>query len=364
MKIKVFLYVATATLCLLAGCSENTNPVETETLIVDTSAEDLVRENCLVLQAAVEEFARSNFGEYPRNVDSDNIFDYFSVKDLLPERKYLWNPYEWWRLEPSVEIASASGEIGYLPLINEDKCVGYRITGFGNDSLIVDISNTHYPEDSAVILGCQLLHEAIQAYIEENKDIYPWSLDWPSNNVGKCLRDYLPDGSLLENAITGENTEPSCETALVPGQIGYKSIEEGGFIVGFVIAGYGYSSLICDVSNIRNQEDAEVIANCHIIRFAAEAFAAENGGVYPASAADMTPGGNRLTDFLSGGMLLVNPYTSRRTEPSVWGGSACNPGESGYQAAVIDGINAGYCITGVGEWLGTTIVTLVYFPGE
>jgi hypothetical protein len=363
MKIKAFLYVTAVTLCILTGCSENTTPVETEPIVVvDTSAEDLVRENCLVLQEAVEEFARKNFGEYPQNIDSDYNFNDFSVKDLLPEGKYLWNPYEWWRLEPSVEIASASGEIGYLPVISEDRCIGYRITGFGNDSLIVNLSNLTCPEDSAVILGCFLLHEALQAYIEDNEGLYPYILDWSRNNAGKYVIDYLPDGILLKNAITGENTEPSCETASTPGQIGYRPVEESGFIVGFVITGFGCDSIVCDATNMLDPREAKVIANCHIIRTAAEAFAAENGGVFPATAADATPGGNHLIDFLSGGMLLVNPYTSLRTEPSLWGACACMPGEIGYSVVNIGGINVGYCITGVGGCVATIIVTLTKYP--
>ena len=108
--------------------------------------------------------------------------------------------------------------------------------------------------------------------------------------------------------------------------------------------------------------DAEVLANCQIVRAAVEAFAAANGGVYPASSADATPGGDTVYDLLPDRSLLINPYTEYRTEPAVFGGSAANPGETGYCVVVIDHENAGYVITGVGRCAGDVIVTICNIP--
>ncbi len=56
------------------------------------------------------------------------------------------------------------------------------------------------------------------------------------------------------------------------------------------------------------------MADCYFVRDALEAFAAENGGEYPAGIHDQSAAGNQFIEFL-GGSLLINHRTKRRTEP-------------------------------------------------
>jgi prepilin-type N-terminal cleavage/methylation domain-containing protein len=103
-------------------------------------------------------------------------------------------------------------------------------------------------------------------------------------------------------------------------------------------------------------KEASVKSNCHTVQLAAEDFAVQNNGVYAGIAGDMTPGGDTLQDLLPGGNLLENPFTNIASEP-VWA-AANNPGETGYVAFAIAGVNIGYTITGAGKDLGNIVITL------
>ena len=106
-----------------------------------------------------------------------------------------------------------------------------------------------------------------------------------------------------------------------------------------------------------------VIANCMLVRAAAEMFATLNNGIYPGNVGvDMTPGGDTLIDLLPGGLLLQNPFTRVYTEPIDC--SAANPGETGYIPAVIGGLNMGYTITGTGRFTGATTFTWWQTPSD
>ncbi len=101
-----------------------------------------------------------------------------------------------------------------------------------------------------------------------------------------------------------------------------------------------------------------VIANCYTVRAAVEAFAAENNGGYPLQTTHRTPSGNNLFDLLPGGVLLENPFTQIRTEPT--DGLASLPGQTAY-SAVIGGLTAvGYAISGFGA--DSLIIVLSKLP--
>lgn len=63
-----------------------------ETLTNQYAIEDTVRANCSIVQAAVEEFAVLNGGEYPQSVDDDLTPGGLTVIDLLPGGARLPNP--------------------------------------------------------------------------------------------------------------------------------------------------------------------------------------------------------------------------------------------------------------------------------
>ncbi len=96
-------------------------------------------------------------------------------------------------------------------------------------------------------------------------------------------------------------------------------------------------------------KEASCKSNCHTLQLAAEDFAVQNSGVYAAAAADALANGDVIQDLLPGAVLLENSFTKIASEPAVWGGAAANPGEIGYNAIVINGVNVGYNITGADE---------------
>lgn len=69
--------------------------------------------------------------------------------------------------------------------------------------------------------------------------------DWAVRNNGiytdvvANLTPLFPGGALLENAFTGNLTEPITGVAAAPGQVGIEVIQQGGANVGYDITGYG-----------------------------------------------------------------------------------------------------------------------------
>ena len=101
-----------------------------------------------------------------------------------------------------------------------------------------------------------------------------------------------------------------------------------------------------------------VIANAHRVQQAAQAFALQNSGRYPRDVdSDTTQSGKTLQDFLPGGLLLMNPFTSARTEPI--NGSAGPGGQTGYVGGFID---TAYAITGFG--LDSLLIILSTLPSR
>ncbi|MCK4538820.1 MAG: prepilin-type N-terminal cleavage/methylation domain-containing protein [Candidatus Krumholzibacteria bacterium] len=105
-------------------------------------------------------------------------------------------------------------------------------------------------------------------------------------------------------------------------------------------------------------KEAGVKSSCHTLQLAAEDYAVQNLGIYAGTAGDILPNGDTIIQLLPGGILMDNSFTRLPTEPAVFGGVAGAPGEIGYLAVLIDGVNVGYSITGVGKDAGTTVITL------
>lgn len=62
--------------------------------------------------------------------------------------------------------------------------------------------------------------------------------------------------------------------------------------------------------------EEQIIADCYTLRDALEAFAAENGGVYPYNFTDQSDAGNQFITFLPGGTRFTNRYTGLVTTPT------------------------------------------------
>ncbi len=87
-------------------------------------------------------------------------------------------------------------------------------------------------------------------------------------------------------------------------------------------------------------KEASTKSNCHTVQLAAEDFAVQNDGVYPANVA-------AFSASLPSGALLENPFTKAATEPV--DGAAATAGQTGYVVVAQGGANVGYTINGFGK---------------
>ena len=80
---------------------------------------------------------------------------------------------------------------------------------------------------------------ALEDYASENSGLYPINL-YMQNAAGNTVTDFLPDGSLLANPVTGALTEPVAGSASNPGQVGYmSSINPSGLTTGYRVDALG-----------------------------------------------------------------------------------------------------------------------------
>ncbi len=78
--------------------------------------------------------------------------------------------------------------------------------------------------------------------------------DWAVRNDGIYgvigdLTALFPGGVLLDNAFTGNATEPSAAVAAAAGQIGYAPTVQGGVNVGYTITGFGKIATVITLSS-------------------------------------------------------------------------------------------------------------------
>ena len=179
------------------------------------------------------------------------------------------------------------------------------------------VLSPEYPMDvkeDLVRLNCQKVCDAADAFAAENGGEYPLDLLSDTTLTGKRFIDFLPEGHMLANPFTGEDTEPVLGTADSSGEIAYRV---RGFCPrwGYWITGFGGDSIIVELTNAEELENS-VRLNCYILQAAVERFAMLNGGIYPSDVGtDCTPGGETVIDLLPGGTLLKNPFTLAATEP-------------------------------------------------
>jgi hypothetical protein len=149
----------------------------------------------------------------------------------------LENPYTGLRTEPVAGIASEPGQIGYNAYWWAPGY--YGITGFGGDSIIVELSNREELENK-VIVNCIIVQQAIEEFALLNSGVYPCNVGVDTTPWGETLIDFLPDGMLLENPITRVATEPVDGYAVTSGSTGYCPYQNQlGINVGYRIVGGG-----------------------------------------------------------------------------------------------------------------------------
>jgi prepilin-type N-terminal cleavage/methylation domain-containing protein len=101
--------------------------------------------------------------------------------------------------------------------------------------------------------------------------------------------------------------------------------------------------------------EAGVKSILHTVQTCFEDFAVQNSGLYPTSAADVTPFGETLADLMPNDAFPTNPFTGAAT-PFSWGGAAA--GAKGACAATVV-TNSQYEIQGRGADPGDYLPTVL-----
>jgi prepilin-type N-terminal cleavage/methylation domain-containing protein len=99
------------------------------------------KSNCHTVQLAAEDFAVQNNGVYAANVDVDATPNAETITDMLPSGLLLENPFTKVATEPVNGAAGQPGETGYVPIVQGGTNVGYTITGFGKQALVITLSS-------------------------------------------------------------------------------------------------------------------------------------------------------------------------------------------------------------------------------
>jgi prepilin-type N-terminal cleavage/methylation domain-containing protein len=107
----------------------------------ERARESAVKANCHTVQLAAEDFAVQNEGVYATNVDMDATPGGQTIVDMLPGGVMLVNPFTQVATEPINAPAANQGETGYQPLAQGGINVGYTITGFGENALLITLTN-------------------------------------------------------------------------------------------------------------------------------------------------------------------------------------------------------------------------------
>jgi len=84
---------------------------------------------------------------------------------------------------------------------------------------------------------------AAETFAVGNEGVYPVSTVAVGPD-GDAMADLLPQGQLLRNPFTGNQTEPFDGAAVTPGAIGYAPFLVGGEPAGYDITGFGQDALL------------------------------------------------------------------------------------------------------------------------
>jgi hypothetical protein len=362
-NMKRLLALSILTCLTLWGCSKEDCPVEAQQPKL-SELEAIVIENCRIVQAAVDSFAAGNQGNYyPVDIHDDTSSAGYTLIDLIPEGQLHENPFTNQPMELVYRCASEPGEIGYEPYwqsiyYHYGGNPGYTITGYGENYIIVVLSNLEALEDS-VRNNCLLIQQAAEEWARQSYGYYPHNVGVDQSYCANSLLGLLPSRVYLKNPFSKLNTEPVDSRAIYPGETGYVPIIRGGEVVGYRITGVGrttYNTII-EIAKNESSEDGSVWQNCQSLLWAIDEFADANSQIYPSDIhTDTTSTGETVMDLIPEWMnntFPENPYTHELDQPV--NRRAYYPGETGYEVIEEGGINVGCIVTGVGAEEGVLI---------
>jgi len=106
----------------------------------DRAKEASTKSNCHTVQLAAEDFGVRNDGVYAADTN-DALGNGDTMIDLLPGGALLTNPFTKQDTEPVDQTAAQPGETGYVVVTQNNTNVGYTITGYGKEDLIITLTS-------------------------------------------------------------------------------------------------------------------------------------------------------------------------------------------------------------------------------
>jgi hypothetical protein len=250
LKISIILSILIVGFSL--GCNDTTTPIYTTGSNIEKTPEEIVIENCAIVQQAAEAFAAENKGQYARLL-SDTSLAGNSIIDLLPNGELLLNPHTGLYTEPQSKAGLfALGEIIYWAEICNNFEAGYRIFSYKDDGRLLvalsPFSEGFLNEEFQTACECLNLEYAVKRFAADNAGVFPMDVDSDTNQAGRTLMYYLVNPQ--ENSFTNLLTEPRNGEASSPGEIGYLPVTANNIPVGYYITGYGADSMLKILSDI------------------------------------------------------------------------------------------------------------------
>ena len=344
---KVRLLSALLPLVLVIACSDDNSTVAPPPPPSLSAEDQQIVTACQTMRDKLEVYAAAHNGTYG---------DYYIAWNEAG-LQHVDNPYTG-ETEPSGIRAAAPGQIGLEAYVCDGTALGYRITGYGKDHMLITLESLgNVPADvlsnhDISVANAFLVRETALLFAATNDGVFSTDVAGDTNKDGKTLKDLLPNGELLLNPFESVYSEPEDGVGLGwHGAVGYLGADSGsGYIDAFTIESYSCDGDVM-VTLTRFLAYHEEIVNWQAseLRFAVEQFKHDSGH-YPHNLdVEMTPAGktviNLYTDFEYHHYTdFLNPYTKQHYIPAL--GIATGKGEVAYQPMETSGEVTDYVVTG------------------
>ena len=114
--------------------------------------------NCLIFMEASERFASLNGGIYPSDTSLDTTPEGFTLIDLLPGGRRLFNPFTNLDEEPTDGAAATPGDTGYVPIVIGGYNAGYVITGCGRVAAVTIFCRAYSPNENGLSIFGEIIY--------------------------------------------------------------------------------------------------------------------------------------------------------------------------------------------------------------
>ena len=344
---KVRLLSALLPLVLVIACSDDNSTVAPPPPPSLSAEDQQIVTACQTMRDKLEVYAAAHNGTYGQ----------YDIAWNEAGLKYVDNPYTG-ETEPSGIRASNPGQIGLESYMCNGTVLGYRITGYGKDHMLITLESLgNVPADvlsnhDITVANAFLVRETALLFAATNDGVFSTDVAGDTNKDGKTLQDLLPNGELLLNPFESVHSEPQDGLGLAwHGGVGYMGSDSGnGYIDSFTIEAYSCNGdIMLTLGRFLSYNEDLVYGQATSLRSAVEHFKYYSGH-YPHNLdVETTPGGKTVINLYTDGQYFhdtdfLNPYTKQHYIPAL--GIATGKGAIAYQPMETSGEVTDYVVTG------------------